>query len=423
MMKNKIINKSLLAAFIFVCSSELHATAESDYALGVEAYKAGNNEAAVTYFESAKKQGMDSIALQYNLASSYYRAGKYKEAKKYYEQLKQTEEMRDLAVYNLGLIAVAEKDGTLARVYFKSVVESGKDKKLTKLSTKHLSALQPKEARWKSNVSFNLGYDDNISSVAGDSVLDESDNFYQLFAATDFLITGKRADGWLADASLFGREYSDTDSNDEYHFTLGVRRTMNLNDWNTSAKVNLSKSTYGGDDLQTITKLDVIGQKSISKNEKIQLRYQAEDINSDNALYDYLEGWRQRGRVEYSRYSNKNIKKIYYELELNDRGELVTLTDVYDYSPTRHTVRGKYTHILNKQWRLNGDLAYRLSDFPTSATTDRKDDQWKLTLSSDYHIDRTFKLSAQYQYIDNASTLDQYDYDKSIIQIGLSKLF
>ncbi|RKZ70385.1 MAG: hypothetical protein DRQ44_00765 [Gammaproteobacteria bacterium] len=414
-----------LTALIFLFSSELLASAESDYKLGMESYRAGDNAAAVAYFESALKQGMDSIALQYNLGSSYYRVGRYEDAKKYFNLVNQTEAMRDLAEYNLGLIAIKEKDGSLAIQYFNSVATTGKDEKLIRLSKKQLNALTSsrKEDRWTSYLSFNLGYDNNISSVSGDSVLDVADSFYDLFASADFLITGKRMDGWLAGASIYGIEYTETDTNDEYHFALDVKRTMKLKDWDTSARLSLSKSTYGGDDFQHIARLDLKGRKAISKRGRVYLRYWLEDISSDNSIYDYLEGWRQRARVEYRNYSLNNIKQVYYELELNDRGEIVTSTDTYDYSPTRHTIRAIYTHIITMQWWLNGDLAYRFSDYPVSSTIDREDDQWKLTLSTDYRFDRTFKFTAKYQYTDNTSTVDRYTYDKSIIKVGLSKLF
>ncbi len=219
-----MFNKYLFAVLLLLCSSELMATAESDYELGVASYKAGDNGKAVMYFESAMKQGMDSVALQYNLASSYYRLGRYDDAKKYFKLLKQTEAMRDIAEYHLGLIAIKEKDGSLAHRYFNSVATTGKDEKLVKLSKRQLSALEKAEDRWTSYFSLNYGYDDNISSVSGDSVLGKADNFYQLLASADLLISGRRVDGWTADASLFGIEYSETDTNDEYHFTLGLRR-------------------------------------------------------------------------------------------------------------------------------------------------------------------------------------------------------
>ncbi len=423
-MKKHIINHYFFTALLLLFSSELLATAESDFQRGVESFKAGDNAAAAAYFESAMKQGMDSVSLQYNLASSYYKLGRYAESKKYFKQVNQTEAMRDLAEYNLGLIAIKEKDGTLARRYFSSVVSSGKDEKLTRLSKKQLIALanSQKEVRWKGYVSSHLGYDDNISSVSGDSVLDIADTFFDLFASVNLLITGRRMNGWVADAYVFGINYIDTDTSDEEQYTLGIKRSMLLADWDSSARLSFTKSKYGGDDFQRIVKLDVKGRKPISKSGRIYLRYQFEDIKSDNTLYDYLEGWRQRAKAEYRNYSVKNIKQIYYELELNNRGELETLIGTYDYSPTRHTIRGIYTHII-KRWWLTGDLSYRFSDYEASSTIDREDDQWKLTLSADYHFDRTFKFNTKVQYTDNESSIDRYTYDKSVIKIGLSKLF
>ncbi|MGB5395607.1 MAG: tetratricopeptide repeat protein, partial [Gammaproteobacteria bacterium] len=230
-MKPNIINRYFFTVFIILFSSGLLATAESDYELGVASYKAGDNAAAVTYFEAAMKQGMDSVALQYNLASSYYKVGRYEDAKHYFKLLEQTVEMREIANYHLGLIAIKEKDAARARPYFESVVSSGKDEKLVKLSSQHLDALSIKEDRSKSKLAFNLGHDDNISAVSEDSVLGTSDTFYELSASTDVLITGSRKQGWLADAALYGISYSDTDTYDQYVFALGLKRTMRLADW------------------------------------------------------------------------------------------------------------------------------------------------------------------------------------------------
>ena len=422
-MKPHTINKYLFTALVFIFSSELLATAQSDYDLGLSSYKSGDNAAAVIYFESAMKQGMDSISLKYNLASSYYKVGRYADAKKYFTLLSQTEKMRDLAEYHLGVIAIKEKNRSEAQRYFSSVVSSGNDAKLVKLSNQHLAALTIKEELWKSRLSFNLGYDDNIDSVSEDTVLGTADNFYELSASTNLLIAGERKEGWIADAAFYAIEYSDIDSNDQRVLALGIKRSMKFADWDSSAHLSVADITYGGDDLQTISKFDFIGRKSISKNERINLRYRVEDIGSDNLLYDYLEGWRQRASFEYQTLSQNSSKQIRYELELNDRGELVTTSGAYDYSPTRHTVRGIYTHAIDKQWWLIGDVTYRFSDFEASSTIDREDNQWRFALTSDYRFDPTFKLSAKYQYTDNESTLDQYSYDKSVIKIGLTKQF
>jgi tetratricopeptide (TPR) repeat protein len=413
----------LLMMLLLLSAPVLYASAESDYDLGLKAYKEGNNVAAAAYFESALDQGMDSVSLVFNLASSYYRVGRLEEAKAYFSQLEQTDAMRDIARYHLGLIAVKEKDAGVARQYFSTVVTSGKDKKLMKLSEKHLEALSGKEESWRSLFSFNLGYDDNIFSASGDSVLDEADSFYELYASGDILLSGSRTDGWIIGAGLYGMEFVSNDENDLYNFLLGLQRTKKFADWDSSFHLRLSKSTYAGDDFQTSAQLDAIARRSITRRDRIYLRYRGDIISSDNVTYDYLEGWRQRASIEYRNYAADNIKHVYYELELNDRGTLVTLTDSYDYSPTRQTLRGVYTQIIDEHWWLTGDLSYRLSEFEASPTLDRKDDQWKLVFSADYRFDRTFKLTAKYQYTDNDSTVDRYVYDKSVFKIGVSKLF
>ncbi|MCW8935298.1 MAG: tetratricopeptide repeat protein [Gammaproteobacteria bacterium] len=422
-MKAHIINRYVFTALILIFSSELFATAATDYEQGVAAYKAGDNASAVTYFESALKQGMDSISLKYNLASSYYKVGRYEEAKRYFKLLNKTLEMRDIAEYHLGVIAVKEKDRVQAQGYFSSVVNSGKDEKLVKLSNKYLRALVVKEDRWKSRLSLNLGYDDNISSVSEDSVLDTADSFYELSASSNLLIDGSRKNGWLADVAVYGIAYSDIDTNDQHVIVLGVERAMQFAGWDTGAHLSVSDITYGGDDLQTVGQLNFRGRKTISKNQWFNMRYRFEDIKSDQSIYDYLEGWRQRISFEYQNLKKNHISLLQYEYELNNRGELVTSIGTYDYSPTRHTVRGIYTHFINKQWWLTGDISYRFSDFEVSETLDRDDDQWMFGLSTDYRFDKTFKLTAKYQFTDNTSTIDVYSYDKSVIRVGISKMF
>ena len=58
----------------------------------------------------------------------------------------------------------------------------------------------------------------------------------------------------------------DTETSDEEQYTLGIKRAMLLADWDSSARLSFTKSTYGGDDFQRIAKLDIKGRKPISKS-------------------------------------------------------------------------------------------------------------------------------------------------------------
>ncbi|MBC8211788.1 MAG: tetratricopeptide repeat protein [Gammaproteobacteria bacterium] len=422
-MKNSAYRGYIFSLLLLLFSPALLATAESDFNLGVDAFKGGDNAAAAGYFESALEQGMESVALHYNLASSYYKLGRYAEAKKYFQIVNQTAEMHELAEYNLGLIATRQQQWRQARRHFNEVIDSGRDEKLSKLSQRQLEALKNKENQITAYVSANLGYDDNITSASSDSVLGNSDTFYDLYASVDYLISGKRREGWVADANLYSIDYSDTNNYDEYQYSLGIKRALLLNDWETSAQLSLSKSVFGDDDYLSTSKIDLYGRKVLSRTDRLYLRYRLEDISSDQPLYDYLDGWRQRFKVEFRQYNRDDSRQVYYELELNNRSELVTSLYAYDYSPLRHTVHAKYIRYLNDRWHLSSDLSYRFSNYPDSATMNRNDEQLRLELGADYRIDSSFKLTAKLQFTNVDSSEDRYSYDKSVIRFGLSKFF
>lgn len=413
------------ALILLIFSPLVMASVETDFAQGVEQFKQGDYDRAVQLFESAKSQGLESVALFYNLASSYFKLGQYEAAKKYFVRFGRFKDMQDLADFNLGLIALRQKNGTKARQYFTAVVETTSDEKLLELSKQQLSKLKSPDKPPKPGayLSVTIGYDDNITAVADESLSGISDSFYELFLSGDVVLSGTRKEGWLIDASIYAIDFADGDSNDEERISLGVKKSQKLYDWETSVQLSLVNNDFAGDDYLTSTRLDARAKKVISRGGRFYWRYRFDDINSDQAIYDYLQGWRQRIKAEYRNYGRQNIWQVYYEMELNDRNKLVTASDAYDYSPTRHTLRAKHTHIVDDKWRLGGDLAYRFSDFPASSSVDRDDDRFKLILRADYRFNKTLKLNTQLQFTDNASTVERYDYDKTLFKVGLSKTF
>jgi len=139
---------------------------------------------------------------------------------------------------------------------------------------------------------------------------------------------------------------------------VGVKKNLQLGQsWQTNYTLDMNKIKYGGEDYQSIIKLGAEARNSLSRNERLYFRYAYEDINSDRAIFDYLEGWRQKLRAEYRLYRKQDNTRLYYELELNNRNDLTVTSGVYSYSPTRHTLRGRYTSMLSREWHLIGDLS------------------------------------------------------------------
>lgn len=398
-------------------------TSESLFEQGVKFFRAEKYKQAVIKFRAAEKSGLKSVALYYNMASSFYKLEQYSYARYYFEQLLTRSDMEYLARYNLGLIAVKEGHTKQAKHYFTSVYEGSANEKLKALSKKQLAELKKIGDDWSVFLASNLGYDDNITASPIDSALGRSDNFYDLFASADKVIYGTRKQGWLVDASYFRIDFSDDDRFDEYQYALGIRTESKLMDWVVRGKVSVDKNYFGGSAYQSSLNLDLSGKYKPGRNERIALRYRYQDISSEDSLFDYLEGWRQRLKAEYKRYSKKYIYQFHYELELNDRGVLATSEYAYDYSATRHTVFARYTYILDKQWDLIADLSYRLSDYPSSASFNRDDNKMVLSLRADYRLQNKWKIKVRIQSTDNNSTVDRYDYEKLVYSVGFNKLF
>jgi len=413
----------LLAVISLLFSSMVMASADQDFKRGLELFRNADYAAAVTKFKAAEKQGLASVSLYYNLGSSYYKLGEYDKAKKYFNRVKKFPTMSDLAEYNLGLIAEKTGNTVAAKQHFSSARSITRDQKLRLMANRKLTGLAARPKPWLVYLSGNLGHDDNITAAPSGLVQNISDNFYDVFVSADRVVAGSRQQGWSVDASYFSINYFNNSSYDDGQLSVGIKNQQRLADWRVKTHLSFNKRDYGNNAFQSIVKLDLQGINNLSRDERLYLRYIYEDISSDNALYDYLQGWRQRARVEYRNYQRKYIGKIYYELELNDRQDIDVAGFAASYSPTRHSIRGQYTYILDTKWSVTGDLSYRMSDYPVTISQDRQDDRWRMLADVDYRIDKTTKLRGRLEYINNASTVNVYDYDKSMISVGISKLF
>lgn len=418
-----IIHVFFIALFLVLASSKVHASAQTDFEQGVTFFKQGQYSQAIEQFKSAQRQGLDTVSLAYNLASSYFKLGDYKQARHYFQQVSETPEMHDLAMYNLGLVAIKQQQTKQARTIFSRIIEQSSDNKLIDLSTAQLNKLERRKDDWRLYVLADYGYDSNITSLPSETSLDIADNFYTAFMSIDKVVKGSRNNGWLLDARFFTIDYADSDSFDEYQYAAGIKKSQPVANWNTRLQLGLSQNNFAGEDYQSTVKITVDGRTRLSLNQLLYLRYQYEDISSELAIYDYLQGWRQRARIGLQQKKNRHSYNIYYELELNKRNDLITSSYAYEYSPTRHTVRGTYSYLATENWKLIAELKFRDSDFPGSESFDRNDQQLKSAVGVDYAFDKSMHLKSRVEHINNRSSVDLYDYSKNRIMLGLSKLF
>lgn len=421
------ISVSVLMAASMLFSVEAGASASLDFDQGKTYFNSGDYQKAVDYFERARRQGLKSISLYYNLASSYYKLGDYDNARRNFQVVAEAPKMKALANFNLGLVAKKTGDYATARSYFEMVVNTGHDQKLVSMANAELNKLNMVSGSrgpakpWNGYASISAGTDSNINIAPENGAPAEvSDSFMDGYLVLDYMLDGSRESGWQADAIVFGRNYMDSNLYDESQLGIGLKKLQQINNWSTYYQLHMDQFTYGNEDYQSIVKFEVNGQNKLSKYESYVLRYSFEIVSSDNVIYDYLEGNRQKFRAEYRLYGKRDSQRYYYEYEMNNREDTATTS----YSPTRNGLRAMYTRYIDRDWSLAGDLGYRLSSYsdPVSAS-DRDEIRTKAAINLDYRIDKTLKLRTQASVTSNDSDDDIYDYDRTMISVKLSKIF
>lgn len=420
----------LLLPAISLAQADQATTSAQQFETGKEYFNNGDYSSALKYFSKAEKLAMKSPALYYNLASTYYKLGDYEQSRNYFTRVRDYKQLSDLADYNIGLISLLKDDASAAEKSFTSVVKNSKDKKLVILAQQKLKSIAAQKKpewvtkKWSASVSASLGYDDNVNFAPLGITAERGDSFYDIYASADYLFAGDRKNGWSGGVSFYNLNYQTENTYDESEYGAALKKYLQINrDWQTVFSLGAKKLEYNSAAYQTITRLAAESRNWMSASDRLLFRYSYEDISSDNSLYDYLQGSRQKLQAEYGLYNKKSIGRIYYVLELNDRNDLSVTTGDYSYSPTRHLLRGKYTGILSREWRLTGDLSYRASDYPATANQDRQDDRVKAAVYLDYRFNRDFNIRGKVSYTDNQSTEAIYDYKQTRYTVGVNVYF
>ena len=56
-------------------------------------------------------------------------------------------------------------------------------------------------------------------------------------------------------------------------------------------------------------------------------------------------------------------------------------------------------------------------------TRNRQDDRWRLGSTATYRINEAWSIEASYQYTDNNSRSNLYDYDQNLVTLGVAWTF
>jgi tetratricopeptide (TPR) repeat protein len=144
----RILKYVLPVGYLLLYAVVAAADAKGDYDQGVAYFKKGDYQAAIASFESARKQGMGSAALFYNLGSAYYKTGQYSASRKYFTRVTEYPDKRALAEFNLGMIALKQNDKQQALVHFRYAEANSASQKIVDASRQNIAILTGTARRW-----------------------------------------------------------------------------------------------------------------------------------------------------------------------------------------------------------------------------------------------------------------------------------
>ena len=428
-----------VALSLLVVTAAIADNGKEDFDRGIKASAAGDYAAALEYFKKAEQAGLETAALNYNLGVSYYKLEQYELARKFFLKLTNVPTFEQVAYFNLGLIANKQKDEAAAIKWFQRAYRNLSSEKIRRLSAVALERLgvSARNVRrsppgWTGVVSTSLSHDSNVllanDELAG--VTHESDTAVDIEASAGRWLKGNVNNGVRMTLGAILKKYSTLTHNDDSQLSAGVLRYDRLGDWNMRLGGSWDEIYFDGRGYQRVVSADVRGQKAFSKSNQLRLRYKLSRIQATDAVFDYLDGWRQQFRVGLRQQHGSMRMRYYYQLELNNRKDREGGFDPFaSYSPTRHTLRATSWWTLSNQWNARLDARFRYSRYNddnilnSGATERREDTQTRLSARISRQFEGRWEVFAQFAATKNFSTISFNSYDRSIIEAGLSWSF
>jgi tetratricopeptide (TPR) repeat protein len=405
---------------------------------GVEAFRSQDYVTALQFFEQARSEGLDDNKLYYNLGVTYYKLGCFADAERTFLNVENDQEMRPLASYNLGLVALKQENYKQAEQWFRKTLNLSKSDKLAQLSVEQLKKLgydvpfQRREAYpGFAMIRGSLGYDDNVilhADILTSSAANQDDSFVEFFAFGNKQIAQLGNKPLQIEASLFDIRYSDLSSYNLDDLYLGLKLESNLEKWIIDAGLSQDVTFIGGNGLIRTATLQMMGSHRISDRNKLRLRYRLSRIDDMDTAYSYLAGWRHQAQLDSTLKVGRQQIRFTYRFEYNDREDLQAPLFT-SYSPTRHTLGVRSIFPIAGRLKASVDLRYRYSHYHNASEQfdgsliTRTDKRYRVTARAIYSLSKQADLTGEYTYADNISNLPVEQYTRNQYQLNLSYLW
>lgn len=402
---------------------------------GVRAFRAGYYHAALESFLDARRAGLDTPGLRYNIGVTYYRLQRYPDAEQEFQALARDPEWAALAHYNLGLTAQRMGREQQAFEHYERAHRMTVDRNLLILAATAIERLgrAPLLPRTRTVLaSLAAGHDSNVTlSSNGEAVgiSDRSDFFVDALATANQPLNGTPTRGTHAHGALFLRKYTSLDQFDVLGMRLGLSRDADSGRWQSAVGGYLDLIYVDGDRLQHAATLDIQASRRLDAGRDVRGRYQLGRINGGGG-FEYLDGWQHRFSVDGGFALAPAALRVGYQLEYDDRKDLQQGSDFLSYSPTRHSLFAGVSWPGVGGWRTDARGEYRTSRYNDPHRLDggtrevtREDDRYGIDLRASRRLTALRRVFIDYSYYRNNSNLGAYDYNRHQVLVGVEAVF
>jgi len=427
---NHLRRKIFLAFFLVVLilfSQEVRAEnrpESSAFQAGITAFKQGNYEGALDFFQQAESLGFAKPSLYYNIGVCCYKLGRYQEAEEAFRKTATFPQMAPLAYYNLGVVAEKQSDHPKALYWLQKSYDTAEadDVNLRVLAANALGQIKGKtdSSAWASYVSLGLGYDDNVELVTDSDVLQASnmdDWFLDMYLFTRRQFAGdSKESGSYFQSSISYLKYADVKEYDTGSADLALFYWKQAGSYQLEGGGGYYYSILDGQSYEQSPMISLQAKRPLWESTYVRLRYRLNYLDVLDSDYDYLTGWRHRTMAELSRRWGAYYGYLSYTLELNDR-------DDDDYSPTRHLFAAGVDMRPLDNVGVNLYVAYRSSQYDIESFDDRDEDRFDSILSITYFLVNGWEISCKLEHSHNESNYDSYDYTRNAVTLFLARSF
>ena len=420
MILRKSLRCTILAWVIFLAPGAA-AHADDAWALGRQAFERADYTEALEYFEVARDAGQSGPAVHYNIGVCQYKLARYSDSRATFKLIaRQYPDMRGLAEYNLGLVALKLDDASAARLHFLSAYDlSASDEKLRALSANMLLRAEAKiepPVYWVGSFGFRAGYDDNVG-LRDELGLPVGTTVASPMADTFVSLLGPFRDGshLRLDAAFYAITYFDIHDFDQNALSLGAVYDWTADAWHAEAGIYAGYGTLGGDGFDKTASGNIRISRRLSAESRISIRYRYDEVSAENSIFSGIEGSRQRLDARYRWSRQQQSLSLRYIYETNDRIDP-------GVSPDRNDLRIDFQYQPDNGVGYEAGGQFRSSEYDRLAAG-RSEDLLMLYVGIVKRFRSDWQLLGRFQVSDNSSSDPQFTYQRKVFTIGALKNF